>query len=85
MDAMRSNHSKQEYSKQFDNIVRGVEESLRRQEGNLAQKTQKLEDLKAAYQMYVDEQRRYYKAVKDFQDECNKNEWLLAKLEELKA
>jgi hypothetical protein len=32
----------------------------------------------------VDEQRRYYKAVKDFQDECNKNEWLTAKLDEFK-
>jgi hypothetical protein len=33
----------------------------------------------------VEDQRRYFKAVKDFQDECTKNEWLLAKLEELKT
>jgi hypothetical protein len=29
----------------------------------------------------VDEQRRYFKAVKDFQEECNKNDWLSSKLE----
>jgi hypothetical protein len=33
----------------------------------------------------VDEQRRYFKAVKDFQEECNKNEWLTSKLEQLSA
>lgn len=31
----------------------------------------------------VDEQRKYFKAVKDFQDECNKNDWLSAKLEQI--
>ncbi|KAJ1383920.1 hypothetical protein B484DRAFT_410977, partial [Ochromonadaceae sp. CCMP2298] len=30
----------------------------------------------------VEEQRRYYKAVKDFQQECDKNDWLAAKLEQ---
>lgn len=31
----------------------------------------------------VDEQRKYFKAVKDFQDECNKNDWLTSKLEQI--
>jgi hypothetical protein len=31
----------------------------------------------------VEEQRRYYKAVKDFQQECDKNDWLAAKLEQM--
>ena len=31
----------------------------------------------------VDEQRKYFKAVKDFQDECNKNDWLQSKLEQI--
>jgi hypothetical protein len=31
----------------------------------------------------VDEQRKYFKAVKDFQEECTKNEWLAEKLEQL--
>eukprot|EP00981_Chlorochromonas_danica_P002130 scaffold424_cov165-Ochromonas_danica.AAC.30 len=84
-EAMRSAQSKTEFSKQFEGIVKGVEESLRRQEVTLNQKQQRLEELKQTYQNYVDEQRRYYKAVKDFQDECNKNEWLLGKLEQLKT
>ena len=33
----------------------------------------------------VDEQRKYFKTVKDFQDECNKNDWLVAKREQLLA
>ena len=32
----------------------------------------------------VDEQRKYFKAVKDFQEECTKNEFLEEKLEQLK-
>lgn len=36
------------------------------------------------YAQLVDEQRKYLKAVKDFQDECTKNEWLTTKLEQLK-
>lgn len=82
-EAMKSATSKAEFSKQFENIFRGVEESLKRQENTLMSKQQVLEQHKQVYQTLVDEQRKYYKAVKDFQDECNKNEWLMAKLEEL--
>eukprot|EP01034_Spumella_vulgaris_P022214 gene22214-28328_t len=81
VEAMKSTQSKVEYSKQFENIVKGVEDSLQRQERQLVQKDQKVEELKVVHQNLVDEQRRYFKAVKDFQEECNKNDWLSSKLE----
>lgn len=49
-DAMRSAANKLEFSKQFDTIVRGVEESLKRQENQLLQKQQRVEDHKQIYQ-----------------------------------
>eukprot|EP01038_Epipyxis_sp_PR26KG_P011095 gene11095-14890_t len=82
-EAMKSNQSKNEFSKQFETIVRGVEDSLKKQENVLLQKDQKVEDLKVVHQSLVEDQRRYFKAVKDFQDECNKNDWLTAKMEQL--
>jgi hypothetical protein len=39
------------------------------------------EDAQNKYQSFVDEQRAYFKAVKDFQTECDKNEMLTEKLE----
>lgn len=47
---MRSASSKNEFSKQFDNIVRGVEESLKRQESTLQQKHAVVEQHKQIYQ-----------------------------------
>ncbi len=82
-DAMTSTQTKAEYLKQIDQIVRGVEDSLVRQEGILKGKEKTLDELKSNHQNLVDEQRRYFKAVKDFQEECNKNEWLSNKLQSL--
>jgi len=82
-EAMKSSQGKLEFSQQFDAIVRGVEESLRKQLTVPAGKDQMVEESKGIYQRLVDEQRKYFKTVKDFQDECNKNDWLVSKLEQL--
>ena len=47
---MKSTQTKIEYSKQFENIIKGVEDSLRKQENVLSQRDQKVEDLKQVYQ-----------------------------------
>eukprot|EP00604_Paraphysomonas_vestita_P001663 CAMPEP_0174822044 /NCGR_PEP_ID=MMETSP1107-20130205/12726_1 /TAXON_ID=36770 /ORGANISM="Paraphysomonas vestita, Strain GFlagA" /LENGTH=618 /DNA_ID=CAMNT_0016039945 /DNA_START=219 /DNA_END=2075 /DNA_ORIENTATION=+ len=82
-EAMKSSQSTQEYLEQFRNIVKGVEDSLKRQVNVAAQRDQRVEELKQTHQNLVDEQRKYFKAVKDFQEECTKNEWLEEKLEQL--
>ena len=90
-----------------------LQDSLRRQESILAQRSVRVEELKVAHQnvsihynilrigfylikdlyartvntyihrfiQLVDQQRKYFSAVKEFQVECNKNEWLNSKLE----
>ncbi|CAM9394292.1 unnamed protein product [Ectocarpus fasciculatus] len=82
--AMQSPENKAAYLQQFESIVRGVEQSSTRQESTHQQKTYRVDELKTKHQQLIDEQRRYFKAVKDFQEECNKNEWLTTKLEQMK-
>ena len=84
-DAMKSTKTKAEYLNQLDLIVRGVDDSLARQEGQLASQLKVVDDLKTRHQALVDEQRRYFKTVKDFQAECDKNDWLSQKLEVLES
>jgi hypothetical protein len=83
--AMKSSSSKTEFANQFETIVRGVEESLSRQRTVLDQKDAQVDTVKSVHQRLVDDQRTYYKAVKDFQEECDKNEWLQSKLTQLSS
>jgi len=82
--AMRSAQGKEEYLKQFELIIVGVDQSIKAQEAALARADANLEELRLRNQTLVDEQRRYFQAVKDFQLECEKNAWLTDKLESLK-
>ena len=68
---------------QFESIIKGVQDSLKRQNTTLEGKAVRLESLAVNHQNLVDEQRRYFKAVKDFQEECNKNELYAQKLAQL--
>ena len=78
--AMTDVYTKEEYLNQCSEIVKGAESTLIQQkqikddceiEGN---------SLKSKLNALVNEQRAYYKAIKDFQIECDKNEWLEAKI-----
>ena len=83
--AMKSAQTKKEYLTQCETIVGGVEATLSRQSGILDQKTQTVEDLKVTHQALVDKQRSYFKAVKEFQEECTKNELLTSKIAQMSA
>ena len=105
-EAMQNSQSTREYLQQAESIIKGLEDSLRRQETIAAQREEGVEELKTKHQnvrlsyifvytcifggmltlrvlQLVDEQRKYFKAIKDFQDECTKNEWLSGKLEQM--
>lgn len=82
-EAMQNPQSSAEYLEQFKNILKGVEDSLMRQCVTAERQEQRVEELKATHQNLVDEQRKYFKTVKDFQEECTKNEWLAEKLEQM--
>lgn len=49
-EAMRSYESKREYLKQFETIVKGVEDSLVRQESTLVSREKRLDEVKSTYQ-----------------------------------
>tara|TARA_B110000971_G_scaffold198283_1_gene214778 strand:+ start:158 stop:361 length:204 start_codon:yes stop_codon:yes gene_type:complete len=64
-------------------IIKSVEESLAKQNTTLEKKRGEASKREGEYMTVVEEQRRYFKAVKDFQDECNKNEMLSERVENL--
>jgi uncharacterized FlgJ-related protein len=81
--AMKTKATKEQFLNQLSGIISSTEGSLVKQRATLAAKDARLEALTAAHQALVDEQRRYFKAVKDFQEECNKNELYSTRLAEL--
>lgn len=83
-EAMKTLQGKEEFMKSMETIIKGVNESLSGQEEQLALKESSLDQLKSSYQNLVDEQRAYYTAIKDFQAECDKNEWLVDAMEKKK-
>ena len=82
-EAMRTKASKEQFLTQFEGIIKGVEDSLAAKRGVLKQKEERLAGVNRMHQALVDEQRRYFKAVKEFQEECNRNELYANKLAEL--
>jgi len=84
-ESMKSKDTKLEFLNQVSSITKSVGESASTQQNLLKAKTAEADQLKLQYQELVDEQRAYYAAVKDFQTECDKNDWLTQKLETAKA
>ena len=83
--AMSNPGAKQAFLEQFEAIIKGVDDSHRKQKAIFDRKDKEVEELKVQNQELVDKQRLYFKTVKDFQEECTKNEWLLQKLEQLQG
>mmetsp|Transcript_52863 Transcript_52863/g.67798 ORF Transcript_52863/g.67798 Transcript_52863/m.67798 type:complete len:681 (-) Transcript_52863:262-2304(-) len=81
--AMKTKPTKEQFLTQLTGIIKSTDDSLNKQKIILKNKDNKLEVLTSQYQSLVDEQRRYFKAVKDFQEECNKNELYSSRLSEL--
>jgi hypothetical protein len=80
---MSSERSKELYLKQFDQILENIRNEKtkfeKKQEEEKTQKDRANDD----YLSLVDKQRQYYKTVKEFQEECRKNEVLLMKVQSL--
>ena len=74
--AMRDPGSRAEFLGQCGDIVSGVDSSLEKQKKLLQESERESTQLKEKHFGLVQEQRAYYKAIKDFQQECDKNEWL---------
>jgi chromosome segregation ATPase len=82
-EAMKTKGSQEEFAAQFEAIVKGVESFLSKQKSTLDKKQDDVARKEAEYMEVVDGQRRYFKTVKLFQEECQRNEMLMEKAEEL--
>lgn len=77
-DAMQSSSSKEEFLKQFQNIVDSVRQSKFKVERKLIEERQKRDQLSYTLQGLVELQRKYVTAVRQLSVECRKHEAVLA-------
>ncbi|ESN93607.1 hypothetical protein HELRODRAFT_88479, partial [Helobdella robusta] len=81
--AMQSESQRTAFMKQLDQIVDGVKQSKIKVERKKQDLKMTLSELQDKLNEVLDRQRLYFKTVKDFQDECKKNELLQMKLQQL--
>ncbi|XP_041365709.1 coiled-coil domain-containing protein 93-like [Gigantopelta aegis] len=80
IQAMSSPANKEQFLKQFEQIVEGVRSNRVKVEKKKQAEKMKRDQLNDTYLDLVEKQRLYFKTVKDFKEECRKNEILLSKL-----
>lgn len=78
--AMSSPANKEAFLKQFEQIVEGVKQNKVKAEKKRQDEKMKRDQLSDQLLDLVEKQRLYFKTVKDFKEECRKNELLLSKL-----
>lgn len=81
--AMASSSGREQFLKQFEQIVEGVKQNRTKVERRKQEEKMKRDQLNDMYLEFVEKQRLYFKTVKDFQEECRRNEILQAKLQTL--
>jgi DNA repair exonuclease SbcCD ATPase subunit len=80
--AMGSANTKDQFLKQFEQIVDGVKQNRTKVEKRKQEEKMKRDQLNDSYLALIEKQRQYFKTVKDFQEECRKNEILQSKLQQ---
>ncbi|XP_062517530.1 coiled-coil domain-containing protein 93-like [Corticium candelabrum] len=78
--AMSSAANKEQFLKQFEVIVEGIKQNKAKVEERKVKERARRDELQDSYTQLQQQQRQYYKMVRDFQEECSKNEMLVAKL-----
>ncbi|XP_071487637.1 coiled-coil domain-containing protein 93-like [Diadema antillarum] len=78
--AMSSSAGKDQFLKQFEQIVAGVKQNFAKVEKKKQEEKMKRDQNNDTFLDLVEKQRLYFKTVKEFQEECRKNEILLSKL-----
>ncbi|GFR91723.1 coiled-coil domain-containing protein 93-like [Elysia marginata] len=78
--AMNSVANKEAFLKQFEQIVESVKQNKAKAEKKRQEEKMKRDQLADQHLDLVEKQRLYFKTVKDFKEECRKNEILLSKL-----
>lgn len=78
--AMSSQSNRDQFLKQFEQIVDGVKQNRSKVDRRKQEEKMKRDELNDKLLEYLEKQRVYFKTVKDFQEECRKNEILHSKL-----
>ena len=79
--AMSTPAGKEEFLQQLANIVDGIGKNMQALERKKAGEKAKLDEVAESLAALVEKKRLYYKMVKEFQDECKKNDLLMSKLQ----
>lgn len=80
--AMKTQPGKDNFLEAFAKILEGVDKSIEKVKGDLESEKSLLELKSVAYNTLMEKQRNYFKTVKNFQEECFKNEKLVQMKEE---
>uniref|UniRef100_A0A8C4IGJ9 Coiled-coil domain-containing protein 93 n=1 Tax=Dicentrarchus labrax TaxID=13489 RepID=A0A8C4IGJ9_DICLA len=78
--AMSSSAAKDQFLRQMEQIVEGIKQNRIKMEKKKQENKMRRDQLNDEYLELLDKQRLYFKTVKDFKEECRKNEMLLSKL-----
>ncbi|CAK6978429.1 coiled-coil domain-containing protein 93 [Scomber scombrus] len=78
--AMSSSAAKDQFLRQMEQIVEGIKQSRIKMEKKKQENKMRRDQLNDEYLELLDKQRLYFKTVKEFKEECRKNEMLLSKL-----
>jgi len=81
--AMKSKGGREKLLSQFQKILEGVDKQKEQVEKEYQIEKTGLDALKDKHSALLEKQRNYFKAVKEFQDECVKNEKLASAVERL--
>lgn len=77
--AMSTQSNREQFVKQLEAIIGGIRGNLSKAENKRGGLKMRCDELNDQYNHLIEKKRSYYKAVKDFQDECKKNETLIAR------
>lgn len=75
---MQSSAGKEEFLKQFENIVENVKQTKTRIQNKCTEERRVRDELSQKLLSLIEQQRRYVAAVRQLDIECRKNEMLLA-------
>ncbi|VDI76881.1 Hypothetical predicted protein [Mytilus galloprovincialis] len=78
--AMGSQGTKEQFLKQFEQIVEGIKQNKAKVEKRKQEEKMKRDRLNDQHLDLIEKQRLYFKTVKEFKEECRKNEILMSKL-----
>lgn len=78
---MATQANREQFVKQLETIQEGVKNNLAKAENKKAQSKSNLDALNDKYADLNEKKRLYYKTIKEFQEECKKNELLQNKIQ----